>query len=1611
MKILVVEDDRTIAQVLQLLLMRHNYAVDLAADGATGWEMAETYDYDLLLLDVVLPKLDGITLCQQIRAKGVKSPILLLTGQSGGRQKATALNAGADDYVVKPFDAEELIARVQALLRRASLTPQTILSWGKLALDPIGCKVTYDDHLLTITPKEYAILELLLRNPHKVLSSSSLLNHAWNSLDQPGEDAVRGHIKELRQKLILGGAPKDLIKTVYRVGYQLNPKYSDFLVTQTDEQPTAPKIAELKVVNQELRQTVEELQVEGGELRQQNDQLTSHQQVLEAERQRYRDLFEFAPDAYLVTELDGVIQEANQAASALLQVPVPQVLGRSLQEWIAPSDRAQFEAELHQLAILPRRPDWEVMIQPAAGVAFPVLVAVTNNNNWQQQQVGWRWLLRDIRPRKEMEHRLQAAHDQLEARVLERTKALRLSQEQHQLALDLTQTGWWDWDILSDRMTWSDRLFQLLGYAPQEVEPSVAAWQAHIHPIDQAHTTHAFNDTLERPTPGESEYRVVHPDGSIHWLLVKGQAMFDLESQVVRMVGIAMDISDRKQREAHTAFLVEITEDFAQLTDADEILQRVGTKLGAYLGVTHCNFCEVDNEHDEATYLGGWQATGTPSLPKRMPLSEYVEPEFRRQLELSNPIVSENTDISNLTRREEITEIGVLAYITVPFHQAGQCKYLFSVHQPTARTWHTDEVELVQELAQRLFPRLERAHAEATLRAQEQLLRMALSGAQAGSWVWDMGTGNLIWSAETYLLHGLDPGLPVPSFEDWCEHCLHPDDRDPLLSHMTQAIARKHSEIQLEYRILHPQKGVRWLWSLGQMHRQATGELRQISGISLDVSDRKQAELLLLQTQETIRQQLFEIEAIYQTAPVGLAVLDRDFQYLRVNQRLADFNRRPLAAHVGQSIHTVVPTLVPQLEPRLKQVLDTGDPLLNQITMAVQVIEPETQQIWLDHYFPLKNQEGQIIGINVVVQDMTAHQQAQKALQASEQKLRAIFDSTFQLMGLLTPSGIVIDINRTALAVINTDLQAVVGQPFWETPWWPTLEQKQRLQQAIAQAAQGEFIRYESYHIWADGTHATIDFSLSPVTDPDGNVVMLVPEGRDITALAELEADHHRAALKIREQAALLDITSDAIFVRDLTHKILYWNQGAARLYGWQPAAAIGQIAHELLKNDLTQLTTITATLLQQGEWRGEITKFTQTGQQLTVEARWTLMRDETGAPQFILSVDTDITEKKQLESQFYRAQRLESLGTLASGIAHDLNNVLTPILSISQLLRIQSSQLDANSLELVQVIEDSAKRGASMIRQILAFTRGSQGECTTLNLANVVAEVVSVVQQTFTKSIQIRQEVPTEGLWSVSADSTYLHQILMNLCINARDAMPKGGAITLTTTNQVVDETFVQAHLDAKIGNFVRVTVKDTGSGIPPAVRDRIFEPFFTTKPTGQGTGLGLATVLGIVKNYGGFLQVLSEPGQGTEIQVYLPAIIAVDAADLPLEEAFDGNWQLVLIVDDDPVVQRSTQALLDSHFYSTLVVSSGAAAIEIYQQHVEQIAIVITDIMMPEMDGIELIQHLKQLNPTVKIVAMSGVMSNREAALEAGAQAFVAKPYSVESLLETVYTLVSRD
>ncbi|MEZ6124767.1 MAG: PAS domain S-box protein [Planctomycetaceae bacterium] len=496
---------------------------------------------------------------------------------------------------------------------------------------------------------------------------------------------------------------------------------------------------------------------------------------------------------------------------------------------------------------------------------------------------------------------------------------------------------------------------------------------------------------------------------------------------------------------------------------------------------------------------------------------------------------------------------------------------------------------------------------------------------------------------------------------------------------------------------------------------------------------------------------------------------------------------------------------------------------------------------------------------------------------------------------------------------------------------------------------------------------------------------------------------------QLNEMATILSRIRDAMHVRDLQGRILFWNDGAERIYGWTAEQAIGQRGGELLMaTGDEEDAEILARVLNEGVWTGEREIMTRDGSHRIIESRRSLFVDDDNTPVSQLIIDIDVTDEKRRLAAENRSQRLESIGTLASGIAHDLNNVLTPVTMGAQLL--QRAATDDRTRSLANAIVSSAERGAGMIRQLLSFAGGTSTPRTSVLVADLLEETYDIISHTFPKTIAVSLQLPDE-IWPVTGDPTELSQMLMNLSINARDAMPDGGSLTLEAGN--VNVTRESASLGIRQGRYVLISVTDTGTGISRDIQNKIFDPFFTTKEQGKGTGLGLATSMGIARGHHGTMSVFSEPGKGTTFSIYLPAqeTVRPDQPEAPsVSSSPEAGGQTVLVIDDEESILWMAREALESGGFRVLTALGGAAGIDAFHKDHTTIAAVIVDMMMPDVDGAATIHTIREKSRKVPIIASSGLKKPEtgEHSLEGG-DAFLRKPYSAEQLLELLKNVIS--
>jgi PAS domain S-box-containing protein len=632
-------------------------------------------------------------------------------------------------------------------------------------------------------------------------------------------------------------------------------------------------------------------------------------------------------------------------------------------------------------------------------------------------------------------------------------------------------------------------------------------------------------------------------------------------------------------------------------------------------------------------------------------------------------------------------------------------------------------------------------------------------------------------------------------------------------------------------------------------------------------------------------------------------------------------------------------------------------------------------------------------------------EQRNEELERSEGRLRAIIETEPEGVELLSADGRLLEINRAGLEMLHEPTLAAAQRrpaldyllPEWREPF------RAMTRRVMAGAADSLTVEIEA----ADGRRRWLDTRAAPLRDGKGAVYGVLVILRDITAQRQAEEALRESEQRFRQ---LAESIGGVFWMTDAARReILYVSPAYEKIWGRPREALLRSPAVWLdaLHPEDRERVRAAATPERQitGDYAEEYRIVQPDGSVRWIRDRAYPVRDAGGRVCRIAGIADDITEQRRMENHFLHAQRVESIGTLAAGVAHDLNNILAPILMGAQLLR---GRLSGPEDEIVlQMIAGNAQRGADIVRQLLAFSHGLEGEHRRVAPEGVLQEVLKIVRETFPRQLTVEEAVAPD-LWPVNADATQLHQVLLNLCLNARDAMPTGGTLRVTAASLRLAEADVHLDARARPGPYTVFTVSDTGCGIPAEIRARIFDPFFTTKGVGKGTGLGLSAVLGIAKSHGGFVKVYSEPGRGSVFRVYLPALpeTAADGGSAEPEAVPQGRGELILAVDDEPAIRLVVQASLEKFGYRPLLAADGAEALRLVAERRGEIALVLTDLMMPGIDGLELIRRLHATAPGLRCLAMAGLIDDaRQCELAAlGVTEIVPKPASAGDLVRAV-------
>ncbi|HTZ19414.1 MAG TPA: PAS domain S-box protein [Opitutaceae bacterium] len=767
-----------------------------------------------------------------------------------------------------------------------------------------------------------------------------------------------------------------------------------------------------------------------------------------------------------------------------------------------------------------------------------------------------------------------------------------------------------------------------------------------------------------------------------------------------------------------------------------------------------------------------------------------------------------------------------------------------------------------------------------------------------------------------------------------------------------------------------------------------------------DITDRKRVEASL----EESRRMLV---SVLDTIPVRVFWKDTDGRYLGCNQPFAsDAGFDSPETLIGKDDYDMAWKEQADLyRADDRQVITSGVPKL-------QYEEPQTTpagtQLWLrTSKIPLRDSAGRIIGILGTYEDITERKRAEQELERSAREWQTTFDATNDAIWILDQDHRVLRSNQTAERFFQRPCGEMLGQKCWAIVH-DTAEPHPQC--PFVRACQSR--RRETAEMQQDGRW--FEVTVDPILDAAGQLAGAVHIVSDITERKQAEETLRTSEEKYKR---LIETTRTGYVILDQRGCVADANPEYVRLTGRQRLDDI--LGHSVLEwtapHDLSRNDRAVKECLEQGSARNlEIDYVTSDGHVTPIEINATVLR-LAGSVQ-ILTLCRDVTEKKQLEAQFLRAQRLDGLGSLAGGVAHDLNNILTPILVAAPLLR--STVTDTENRNMLDTVHACAQRGADIIRQLLTFARGQPNVRVPLPVRHLLHEIEKIVSETFPRNLRLEITAPQER-WLVQGDATQIQQALMNLCVNARDAMPDGGTLTLAAENIALDAEAAALVTDAKPearpGAYVCISVTDTGTGIPREQLDRVFDPFFTTKDVGRGTGLGLSTVLGIVRGHGGFVRVDSRVGQGTRFELYLPALREAKevGAPAPAMPPPRGHGELILVVEDEAAVLSVVQCVLEQQGYRVLAATEGAEALALLARHREEVKAVLTDMMMPGVDGPTLVHALRQNQPALPILGMSGLGDRAAGDGPEGyaAPEVLAKPFKVEALLAAVHRTLTSD
>lgn len=765
---------------------------------------------------------------------------------------------------------------------------------------------------------------------------------------------------------------------------------------------------------------------------------------------------------------------------------------------------------------------------------------------------------------------------------------------------------------------------------------------------------------------------------------------------------------------------------------------------------------------------------------------------------------------------------------------------------------------------------------------------------------------------------------------------------------------------------------------------------------ALDITERKKVEEALRRSEEKYR-------LLVENAAIGILSITKEGQITDLNKQVLDILGSPSAeATRAINILTFPPLVQAGISGLLERCLQTGQ----QISCEVPYSSKWGKSLYLRTILtPMRDAGGAINGCQAALEDVTARKEAEFSLAESERKLRAIVEHSTNLFYSHTPDHELTYVSPQTRQFFDCEPEEALVH------WTDFLTDNPRnatgLKLTERAVRTGEIQPpYELELIGKKGRKIWVLVNESPVV-VDGKTVAIVGSLTDITR-------RKRSELAQRRLATAVEQTAEAVVITDPEGHIEYVNPAFERITGYTREEVIGDKSSlfRSRESDPNFYEQSKKTLPSGEIWSSRLVEKRKDGTTYHEDVTISPVRDGSGRIANYVAIKRDVSQEVALQQQLLQAQKMEAIGTLAGGIAHDFNNLLQVTLGYSEMLLMDKGESDPERSDLDKIVQ-AARRGADLVQGLLTFSRKVEPRPRPVDLNQRIRRIAKLLGRTLPRMIHI-ELVLARDLNTVDADPTQVEQIVMNLAVNARDAMPEGGRLKIRTENICLDEEFCRVHPEAHAGNHVMLEISDTGHGMDKETLQHIFEPFYTTKEVGRGTGLGLATVYGIVKQHGGYVTCESESGQGTCFKIYLPVVgVSEEQDEKQVGHRVSFGTETILLVDDEQFVRELGERMLSKAGYTVLTAEDGKMAVETYRRNKDQISLVILDLIMPEMGGKQCLDELAKINPQLKVLVASGYSPEAlgEASVDSWAKGFVSKPFTSEDLLRDVRKVLDSD